>query len=144
MKVEDILTRKGSAVLTARPGETIQMIVKRFIKEGVGALVVSRDGISLDGIVTERDVSHALAAHGKDVHEMPVSALMSIGVVTCSPDDSILSVATTMTERHLRHLPVKQGRRLAGIVSIGDVLKYRLEEMKLEADVLRDIAIASR
>ena len=144
MKVADILTRKGSAVLTARPGETIQMIVKRFIKEGVGALVVSRDGISLDGIVTERDVSHALAAHGKDVHEMPVSALMSIGVVTCSPDDSILSVATTMTERHLRHLPVKQGRRLAGIVSIGDVLKYRLEEMKLEADVLRDIAIASR
>ncbi|MFX9054238.1 CBS domain-containing protein, partial [Acinetobacter baumannii] len=71
----------------------------------------------MDGIVTERDLSHPLAAHGKDVHEMPVSALMSSGVVTCSPDASILSGATTMTERHLRHLPVKQGRRLAGIVS---------------------------
>lgn len=144
MRVADILKTKGTAVMTARPTESVQVVAKRFRQEGVGALIVSCDGVSLDGIITERDVSNGLADHGREAHAVPASALMTTAVVTCAPQDSVTEVARVMTERRLRHLPVKEGRRIVGVVSIGDVLKYRLDEVQLEARVLRDIAMASR
>jgi signal-transduction protein with cAMP-binding, CBS, and nucleotidyltransferase domain len=144
MRVADILKAKGTAVMTVRPTETVHAVAKRFRQEGVGALIVMGDAGSLDGIVTERDVAHGLAVHGKDFHALPASALMTTTVVTCSPKDSITEVATVMTDRRLRHLPVKQARQLVGVISIGDVVKHRLEEMRLEARVLRNIAIPGR
>ena len=144
MRVAEILKAKGTAVMTVRPTETVHVVAKRFRQEGVGALIVMGDGGSLDGIVTERDVAHGLAVHGKDFHALPASALMIATVVTCSPKDSITEVARVMTERRLRHLPVKESRELVGLISLGDVMKHRLEEMRLEARVLRDIAIAGR
>lgn len=144
MRVADILKVKGTAVMTVRPAETIQAVAKRLHQEGVGAMIVSSDGDSLDGIITERDVAISLAVYGKEFQALRASALMRIEVVTCSPESSLAEVARVMTERRLRHLPVKEGKRLVGVISIGDVLKYRLDEVQLESRVLRDIAIAGR
>lgn len=144
MRVANILKMKGTAVMTVRPTETVQAVAKRFRQEGVGALIVTGEGGSLDGIITERDVSNGLASYGWDTHALPASTLMTTGVVTCSPQDTLTDIARVMTERRLRHLPVKEGSRVVGVVSIGDVLKHRLDEAQLEARVLRDIAIASR
>lgn len=144
MRVADILKVKGGLVLTVRPTETIQAVARRLHQEGVGAMIVSADGVTLDGVITERDVVICVAAHGKDFHALPASALMSTEVVTCSPESSLTEVAKLMTQRRIRHLPVKDGKRLVGVISIGDVLKHRLEEVQLESRVLRDIAIAGR
>lgn len=144
MRVQNILKFKGSVVMTVRPSETVQAVAKRFRQEGVGALIVTGDGGTLDGIITERDISNGLAQHGREAHGMHASALMTTGVPTCALQDSVSDVARVMTERRLRHLLVKDGNRIVGIVSIGDVLKCRLDEVRLESRVLRDIAIASR
>jgi len=107
-------------------------------------MVVSADGRSIDGIVSERDLAFGLVTHGERLPYVPVSELMTRAVVVCAPEDSIADIMNVMTLRRIRHLPVMQGDRLIGIVSIGDVLKHRLDEMQLETDVLRDVAIARR
>ncbi len=144
MRVADILKIKGSAVMTVRPNETIQAVAKRFRQEGVGALIVMGDGGTLDGIITERDVSNGVAEHGPVAPALKAADLMTTSVTTCSSMDSVRSVACIMTERRMRHLPVKEGHRVVGVISIGDVLKHRLDEVQLETHVLRDIALASR
>jgi CBS domain-containing protein len=146
MKVQSILkSKKTAAVLTVRPEDTILKLVQRLRVEGVGAMIVSRDGSALEGIISERDVVRALAVDENKVLSLPVSALMTRAVVTCSPDDTVADVARVMTQQRVRHLPVRDGaNQLIGIVSIGDVLKHRLDEMQFEATVLRDIAIAGR
>jgi CBS domain-containing protein len=144
MRVADILKGKGTAVMTVRPAETIGGLAQRLRLAGVGAMIVSRDGQSLDGIITERDIAYALPEHLGDLQDMRVSDLMTVMVVTCSPQDSIADAARIMTTRRIRHLPVKEGGRLAGVISIGDVLKHRLTEIELEANVLRDLALAAR
>ena len=116
----------------------------RLHADQIGAMVVSSDGKSIDGIVTERDLAYGLAAHGSDLPTIAVSRLMSKVVVVCSPEDSITHAMKLMTQRRVRHLPVKQGDQLVGIISIGDVLKHRLDELELEANVMRDYALAAR
>lgn len=142
MKVADILQSKGDKVVTVRPSETIDALTHRLRLEGIGAMVVSLDGKVIEGIVSERDVAHGLADHGTELPRMHVSDVMTRNVVTCSPDDSIADIAKTMTKRRVRHLPVQQRGELVGVVSVGDVVKQRLDEMELEANVLRDFAIA--
>ena len=146
MKVQDILKgKKNVAVLTVRPDDTVLKFVQLLRGEGVGAMVVSQDGGSLDGIISERDVVRALAVDESKVLKWPVSAIMTKAVITCSPDDGIAEVARMMTERRVRHLPVRdRDNHLVGVISIGDVLKHRIDEVQFEATVLRDIAIASR
>ncbi len=142
MKVSDILSAKGNAVRTVMPSESIATLAHRLRLEGVGAFIVSEDGHTIDGIISERDVARGVAEHGADLPGLPVSSLMTRSVVTCTPDDSIAKIARIMTQRRVRHLPVEQSGALAGVVSVGDVVKHRLEEMELEANVLRDYAIA--
>ncbi len=144
MRVADILKGKGADVMSVKPSETIGGLAQRLRLAGVGAMIVSRDGHSLDGIISERDIAYALPSHPEDLHEMRVSDLMTTQVVTCSPQDLVADVARIMTSRRFRHMPVKEGDRLVGVISIGDVLKHRLSEIELEANVLRDIAIAGR
>ncbi len=144
MRVADILRGKGPAVMSVKPSETIGGLAQRLRLAGVGVMIVSRDGHSLDGIISERDIAYALPTHAEDLHEMRVSDLMTNQVVTCSPQDLIADVAKIMTNRRIRHIPVKEGDRLVGVISIGDVLKHRLLEIELEANVLRDIAMAGR
>jgi CBS domain-containing protein len=142
MLVSDILRTKGAAVMTVRSDDSALCLAKRLKSERVGAMVVSDDGTSLDGIISERDVAYGLAAHGSDLYRVTVSDLMTKAVITCSPRDTIAEVTRVMTQRRIRHLPVKDGEKLVGVISIGDVLKLRLGEMQLEANVLRDYAIA--
>jgi CBS domain-containing protein len=144
MKVASILKAKGAHVVTVRPNETIQHAAAKLRLEGVGALIVSHDGVTLDGMITERDITRGFADHGADLTSKHVKDLMEAGVLTCRPEDGIADVARLMTNRRLRHLPVTDGSRLAGIVSVGDILKYRLDEVELEARVMQDVAIAHR
>lgn len=142
MLVSDILRDKGADVKTVRSDDTALCLAKRLKRDRVGAMVVSDDGASLDGIISERDLAYGLAAHGSNLYSVPVSELMTKAVVTCSPRDTVAHVMQVMTQRRIRHLPVKDGDRLIGLVSIGDVLKHRVGEIQMEANVLRDYAIA--
>jgi CBS domain-containing protein len=145
MIVQSVLrSKKNSHVLTIRPDDTILKFVQLLRLAGVGAMIVSKDGHSLEGIISERDVVHALATDENKLLTLPVSALMTHDTVTCSPSDTIAHVTHLMTERRVRHLPVMEGDRLVGVISIGDVLKHRVDEVQFEAAVLRDIAIAGR
>ena len=144
MKVADILQKKGSVVKTVAPDKTALEFSRQLCAEQIGAMVVSDDGRSINGIISERDLAYALAVHGSELSGIAVSKLMTRAVVVCSPEDSIADVMKLMTQRRIRHLPVKDGDQLAGIISIGDVLKHRLGEMELEASVLRDYAIVAR
>ena len=144
MKVADILRIKGSVVRTVPPHETALLLSGHLRAEQIGALVVSTDGNSIDGIVSERDLAYGLATYGGRLPTIPISELMTKAVVVCSPEDSIIDVMKLMTRRRIRHVPVKDGDQLVGIISIGDVLKHRLGELQLEADVLRDYAVAAR
>jgi CBS domain-containing protein len=144
MKVADILRIKGSFVKTVPPHETALLLSGHLRAEQIGALVVSTDGNSIDGIVSERDLAYGLATYGGRLPTIPISELMTKAVVVCSPEDSITDVMKLMTRRRIRHVPVKDGDQLVGIISIGDVLKHRLGELQVEADVLRDYAVAAR
>jgi CBS domain-containing protein len=144
MKVSDILHAKGSNVVTVPPTATVMTLVHRLKMERVGAAIVTRDGKTIDGIISERDVAWGLAEHGADLLDFRVADVMTKSVLTCTPDDTITSIARIMTERRLRHLPVLSQGDLAGVVSIGDVVKHRIDEMQLEANVLRDYATARR
>jgi CBS domain-containing protein len=144
VKVEDILKSKGRAVKTVRPDETALELAEQLRAEHIGAAIVSTDGVTISGIISERDLAYGLAAHASKLPTVTVDRLMTRGVVVCSPEDTIDEVTKVMTQQRIRHLPVKSGERLVGIISIGDVLKHRLMEVQLEANVLRDYAIARR
>ena len=131
MNVQSILAAKGSAVATIEPGATLATATASLRDHGVGALVVSSDGSSIRGILSERDVVRALAAHGGTTLGRTVETAMSKDVITCRPDDSIEELMALMTSRRIRHLPVvDDAGALRGIVSIGDVVKLRLDELE--------------
>ena len=142
MKVAEILKQKGQDVISVRPTESIENLSHRLRLERIGAMVVLGEDGSLGGIISERDIVNGIAEHGASCLGMTVADLMTRRVVTCTPADSISRIARIMTESRIRHLPVVEGQRLVGVVSVGDVVKHRMEEMSLEANVLRDIAIA--
>ena len=142
MKVASILKAKGTAVATTPPRTSVATAARVLREEHIGALVVSEDGAALVGIITERDIVHGLVDRGAALLDMPVSLVMTRAPQTCTPEDDIQTVMTRMTRYRMRHLPVIVEGRLAGIVSIGDVVKYRLDELELEANVLRDAFLA--
>jgi len=144
MTVEDLLRTKGTAVISVRPHETINALVHRFKLEKIGAVVVSSDGKAIEGMISERDVVRGLAERGAELLTMPVSSEMTRQVVTCKPDDTLKDIMHKMTVHRIRHLPVVDHGALAGLISIGDVVKNRLEDMQLEANVLRDYIIAQQ
>jgi CBS domain-containing protein len=142
MKVESILKSKGNRVVTMRPEASIATVVHRLKIERIGAVVISSDGATVAGILSERDVLHGLAEHGAEVLRMKADDLMTREVVTCAPGDGLRQIMGKMTSRRIRHLPVLEEGRLCGMISIGDVVKSRVEEVELEATVLRDAYIA--
>ena len=141
MDVNALLKGKGASVATIRPSATIEDATTRLKEEGVGALVVSQDGERIDGILSERDVVRGLASHGSPLLAMNVSDLMTTPVKTCSTGDNIRDVMSQMTMSRIRHLPVVEDDKLCGIISIGDVVKNRLEELETETNVLRDFIV---
>jgi CBS domain-containing protein len=142
MNVQDLLRTKGTAVVTVRPTETIDALVQRFKLERIGAVVVSSDGKTVEGMISERDVVRGLADKGAGLLSQPVSGEMTRQVITCAPQDSLKDIMHKMTQHRIRHLPVIDQGELAGLISIGDVVKNRLEDMQMEANVLRDYIIA--
>jgi CBS domain-containing protein len=137
MDVETILRGKGRTVATIRPDDTIGAAVEALVSGNIGALVASEDGETVDGIISERDIVHALARHGDALLTLTVAEVMTRSVVTCDPTESVGELMAEMTNRRIRHLPVVRDGRLCGIVSIGDVVKNRLDEIEYEARSLR-------
>ena len=143
MKVETILAAKGERVETIRPDRLITVAAARLRDARIGALVVSTDGREVKGIISERDIVRGIAERGAAALELTVRNLMTPKVITCTPDDSVTHLMQLMTSRRIRHLPVVSDEgELRGIVSIGDVVKNRLEELELETTVLRDAYIS--
>ncbi|SEQ46687.1 CBS domain-containing protein [Microlunatus flavus] len=136
MQIREVLAHKGSDVVHAPPGATVAELVALLRAHDLGALVVSSDGRQVAGIVSERDVVRHLDE--PDLLDRPVSAIMTSLVCSCTPTDSVESVMALMTERRVRHVPVLSPTgTLAGIVSIGDVVKSQLAELAFERDQLQ-------
>ena len=142
MHVTAILKDKGRAVECASPDHKVMDVARRLSARRIGAIVVTEANGAVVGIISERDLAYGLATHGSNLGHLNVSELMTKAVITCCPSDSLSQIMKVMTERRIRHLPVLDGQALVGIVTIGDVLKFRLEETQMEAAVLRDYAIA--
>ena len=142
MKVGAILRQKGSRVVTVRPESKIDTVVHRMRLERIGAVVVSADGRTLAGVLSERDILRALAEHGAALLALTAADVVTRNVVTCGAEELVQSAMVKMTHGRFRHMPVIEGGRLAGIISIGDAVKSRLEEVELEANVLRDAFLA--
>ncbi|HEX2117510.1 MAG TPA: CBS domain-containing protein [Alphaproteobacteria bacterium] len=142
MQISDILSHKGSEVISILPSETLAAAAKKLTQHRIGALVV-RDRLGrIVGMISERDVVVALAQRGGDALTTPVSEAMSPDVITCRPTDPVREIMALITVKRIRHIPVCEGDRLLGLVSIGDVLKSRLDEKELELNMLRDLSIA--
>jgi signal-transduction protein with cAMP-binding, CBS, and nucleotidyltransferase domain len=144
MKVDDILKAKGRDVSTTLPHSAVARVTERLRLERIGALVVSRDGVHVDGIITERDIIGAIARHGADALNKPTSEVMTRWARSCAPDDRVRDVMVEMTNTRVRHLPVVEDGKLCGIVSIGDVVKSCLDDADLEVRVLRDAYLGHR
>src|SRR3954462_9894906 len=137
MNVETILRSKGNWVATIRPDATIAEAVETLNRERIGALVVSEDGDGIDGMLSERDIVLALGDYGADLMSRRIDDVMTRNVVTCDPADTVQELMAEMTNRRFRHIPVVKDGRLRGIVSIGDLVKNRLDEVEFEANSLR-------
>ena len=140
MNVASILAVKGSAVITVKPSDTIGTLSRRLRERRVGAAIVSGDGTTIEGVISERDIAYGVNLHEANIHKLPVSTLMTKTVVKCSPSDKIADVASTMLARNIRHLPVEEGNRLVGMISIRDVLKHRLDDLQQQTNLLRAFA----
>jgi CBS domain-containing protein len=143
MSVESILRQKGIDVATIAPEASVKRAADWLRAKNIGALVVTR-GDAVLGLISEREIVHAISHHGETATSMPVSEIMRHGVITVSPAESVSHVMKLMTRHHVRHMPVIHDGKLAGIISIGDVVKNRLDDLELETNVLRDAYIAAR
>ena len=138
MNVTTILSSKGRDVATIAPTATVGDAVKLLAERKIGALIITGAGGRITGIVSERDIVRALAKYGAGALQVPLNDVMTRKVVTCGPSDSLSNLMELMTAGKFRHLPVMEADKLAGIVSIGDVVKSRLAELEFEQTALRD------
>jgi CBS domain-containing protein len=142
MNVAAILKGKGRAVVTARPETTLQEIAKKLAAKNIGAMVIIGPNGKVEGIISERDIIRAVAQRGAASLSEPVSEVMTRTVVSCSESDTLDQLMATMTAGRFRHLPVIEDKALAGIVSIGDVVKHHIAEVEMEASALRTYIVA--
>jgi CBS domain-containing protein len=143
MLVRNILDAKGNRVVSTQPEATIAATSRLLSEHRIGAVLVTDKSGNIAGVLSERDIVNGMSRHGAAITEHTVADLMTRNVHTCQPGDTIADVMAIMTERRIRHLPVLDDGRLAGMISIGDVVKYRLEEAKFEVDSLRDYVLAA-
>lgn len=144
MTINDVLKTKGSVVYTVQLQQPLAVAIERLHEKGVGALVVLGDNDEITGILSERDVVAALAKRGQAALTEPLKQSATKEVYTCAPSDDVNTAMNWMTRERVRHLPVVEGTKLLGIVSIGDLVKQRMQAIKDEANVLRDMVIAGR
>jgi CBS domain-containing protein len=144
MRISGILASKGSTVSTIAPGASVSEAIDEMQRRSIGALVVSEDGRGVAGIISERDVVNRLSTDGRVVLDEPVSAVMTTEVRTCVLTDCVEDLMRDMTDHRVRHLPVLDNGELAGIISIGDVVKWRVTELEEEARHLTDYIVTGR
>lgn len=136
MSIAAVLRSKGSAVETVSAGSTLFDAVRRLGEKRIGALPVVEGG-RIVGIMSERDVIYCLRSHGPEALDWPVERVMSSPAITVSPDTDVLAALALITQRRIRHLPVVEGGQIRGIVSIGDLVKHRMERIEAEAEAMR-------
>ena len=136
MTIAAVLRGKGSAIETIAPDASVYDAVRKLGEKRIGALVVVDEG-AIVGIISERDVIYCLRDRGPDVLQTPVSSVMSSPAITVEADTDILTALALMTQRRIRHLPVIEGGEIRGIVSIGDLVKHRIERIEAEAEAMR-------
>ena len=144
MRINDVLRGKGTQVVTVPPDMKVRRLLEVLAEHRIGAVVVSHDGASVDGIASERDVVRALARRGAAVMSEPVTAIYTAQVLTVTPQTSLEEVARMMTEHRIRHAPVVVDGTLRGLVSIGDVVKNRIDELETERAALTDYISSAR
>ena len=144
MRITDVLRGKGTQVVTVTPDTTVRQLLAILGEHGIGAVVVSRDGTSVDGIASERDIVRALAKRGAAVMSEPVTEIYTAEVYTVTPQTELDDVMRMMTDRRIRHAPVVVDGRLYGIISIGDVVKNRIDELETERTALADYITGAR
>lgn len=137
MTVAHILKDKSGGVVHARPDDSIGSVCQTLADKGIGAVLVLRPDGSIAGILSERDIVRGLAMIGADLLQQSADSIMTRNVMVCSSRDTIEDVMHLMTKRRIRHLPVVDGGRLAGMISIGDVVKRRIADTQMEAEALR-------
>ncbi len=144
MHISAILNAKGTEVIATGPAETVAATARLLNYHRIGAVLVRDAKDNVIGVISERDIIHGIAVNGARALDMEVRELMTKEVVTCKPTDTISEVMRVMTTRRFRHMPVMEDGTLKGMISIGDVVKHRLDESELETRVLRDYVVASR
>jgi len=152
MKIATLLEKKGHHVVTVTPEATVFEVVTLLRAHRIGCAVVSRDGRHVDGLVAVRDIAYAMAeradrlrvALGADILDAPISRIMTQEVHCCAPEDTLRSVMAEMTRRHILHVPVVAAGELCGIVSTDDVVRFAVEEMDLEREILRESVMVLR
>ena len=137
MNLADVLHDKSKNIYKLKDGDSIATAATMLTEKKIGALLVEDDNAKLIGIISERDIVGGMGPHGADLHDVRVSELMTPNPVCCKPQDSILDAMAMMTDRHFRHLPVFDGEDLIGLVSLGDLVKHRINEIQAEAEAMR-------
>lgn len=144
MHVAAVLKRKGSTIVTANPEDRVAAVARKLAHHRIGAVLVMRGDSTPAGILSERDIVRAVAAEGADALNRAASELMTRELITGRPTDTVAQIMSVMTERRIRHLPILEDGRLVGLVSIGDVVKARLDDAELEVESLRGYVAAIR
>ena len=138
MTVAHILEGKSAGIVTLAPNKSVRDALALLAEKRIGTVVISPDGTRIAGILSERDIVRELAERGAEILDEPVEALMTADVQTCTAHENVRRLLERMTEGRFRHMPVVEDGRLVGIVSLGDAVKYRLEEVRDERNALRD------
>lgn len=141
MSVEKILSGKGRNVITVFPEHLAGDAAKLLTEHKIGVMVVCDPKGRIDGVISERDLVKGMAKYGPSVHTMPIRNLMTTKVITCKPRDDIKELMELMNTRRIRHLPVVDEGRLVGLISMGDLVNFRMKEAQMEMGVLRDYAL---
>lgn len=143
MTVKVILSRKGTSVVTIPPETRLGAAAKTLTEHRIGAAIVMAPGKGVQGMLSERDIVRSIAQHGSAALDLTVDQVMTRRVVTCTEADTVSAIMELMTSGKFRHVPVLEGDRLAGIVSIGDVVKHRLNEVETESNAMRDYILTA-
>ena len=137
MKLSEVLSTKGSEVYRLKSDNSIAEAATKLTEKKIGALLVEDNDGKIVGILSERDIVGGMGPHGADLHDVPISELMTTNLIKCTSQDTVLQAMAMMTDRRVRHLPVFDGDDLIGVISLGDLVKCRISEVQSEADALR-------
>ena len=137
MKLSEVLSTKGNKVYRLKTDNSIAEAATKLTEKKIGALLVEDNDGKIVGILSERDIVGGMGPHGADLHDVPISELMTTNLIKCTSQDTVLQAMAMMTDRRVRHLPVFDGDDLIGVISLGDLVKCRISEVQSEADALR-------